>query len=72
MLEEFREQASTSSFVDEDVEEVFEEVKPARQPSRRFLGLTAPQRFVIALMVLMMACFLGALTLMVTGKIAVF
>jgi hypothetical protein len=69
MLDEFREQASTSPFIEEDVEEIYEEVKPARTTERRFLGMTAAQRFVIALMILMMTCFLGVLTLVVTEKI---
>jgi hypothetical protein len=69
MLDEFREQASTSPFIEEEVEEVYEEVKPVRRPPQRFLGMTAPQRFVIALMLLLMTCFLGALTLLVMEKV---
>jgi hypothetical protein len=72
MLDEFREQASTSPFIDEDVEEIYEEVKPTRPPQQRFLGMTAAQRFVIAVMILMMTCFLGALTLLVTEKVVLF
>ncbi|OGO69883.1 MAG: hypothetical protein A2Z49_10385 [Chloroflexi bacterium RBG_19FT_COMBO_56_12] len=66
MLEEFREQASSSPLY--EGEETFVEVKP-RRPRRRFLGMTAAQRFMIAIMLLMMACLLGALLLLVTEKI---
>jgi len=69
MLDEFREQASTSPFIEEEVEEVYEEVKSARRQPRRFLGMTAPQRFVIALMLFFMTCFLGTLTLLVMEKV---
>ena len=65
MLEEFREQASSSPLYEE---ETFVEVKP-RRPRRRFLGMTAAQRFMIAVMLLMMACLLGALLLLVTEKV---
>jgi hypothetical protein len=72
MLDEFREQANTSPFLDEDLEEIYEEVKsePPKQP--RFLGMTAPQRFIIALLVLMMTCVLGAMALLVTEKVVPF
>jgi hypothetical protein len=34
----------------------------------QFLGMTAQQRFVIAIMVLMMVCILGAFFLLITGS----
>jgi anti-sigma factor RsiW len=59
-----------------DEEEVHEE-KPQRQAQKatkssteNFLGMTAAQRFIVALMVLLMVCLLGAFFLLVTGKIA--
>jgi hypothetical protein len=65
MLEEFREQASGSPLYEE---ETFVEVK-RRRPRRRSLGMTPAQRFMIAVMLLMMACLLGALLLLVTEKV---
>ena len=65
MLEEFRQQAGESTFE----EETFVEVKP-RRPRRRFLGMTPAQRFVIALMLLMTTCLLGALVLVVLEKVS--
>ena len=67
MLDEFREQASTSELYEES-DETFEEIKPYR-PKKRFLGMTAGQRLVIALMLLFTVCVLGTLTLLVTEKI---
>jgi len=69
MLDDFREQASTSPYYEEP-EETFEEVKPYR-PKKRILGMTASQRLVIALLVLFTVCILGTLTLLVTEKIFV-
>lgn len=37
--------------------------------SRNFLGMTAAQRFVIALLFLMMVCILGTMFLLVTGSL---
>jgi hypothetical protein len=40
------------------------------KPSQaRFLGMTAPQRFVIAVILFLMVCVLGAFCLVLTGKI---
>jgi len=67
MLDDFREQASTSPYYEEP-EETFEEVKPYR-PKKRILGMTAGQRLVIALMLLFTVCILGTLALLVTERI---
>lgn len=64
MLDDFREQASTSPFF----EEVEEKPKPAPRP-RYFLGMAPAQRFVIALMLLLIVCILGSFALLVTNKI---
>jgi hypothetical protein len=67
MLEEFREQANTATFFEEE-EEPEEEAK--RIPiKRKFLGMTALQRFLIALMLLLMTCIMGAFFLVVTGRV---
>ena len=67
MLEEFREQANTSTFFDEEEEPS----AVAKQPpvKRKFLGMTSAQRFLIALMLLVMTCIMGTLFLVVTGKV---
>ncbi len=48
---------------------------PAAAPSRPvrgFLGLSAPQRFVLALLVLLAVCVLGTMCLLITGRISAF
>lgn len=71
MLDDFRNQAESSDFFDEDPEDefVFEEVAPARSQST-FLGLSPAQRFVLALILLALTCLLSSLCLLVTERIA--
>jgi hypothetical protein len=42
---------------------------PTTHTSEEFLGMTAGQRFVIALFLLLIACILGTFCLLVTGKV---
>ena len=44
---------------------------PARQ-KEPFLGMTAPQRFVIALLMFFMVCLLGAFCLLITESVVPF
>ncbi|MCI0521755.1 MAG: hypothetical protein L0Z70_16030 [Chloroflexi bacterium] len=62
-LDEFRQQAESLPFEEEPV--------PVKRPQRerRILGMTAAQRFVVALMLLFIVCLLSALTLLATGKV---
>lgn len=71
MLDDFRNQAESSDFFDEEEEEgfTFEEIAPARRRSR-FLGLSPAQRFSLALMLLLLTCLVSSLCLLVTGRIA--
>jgi hypothetical protein len=46
--------------------------KEGKDESKPFLGMTAPQRFVIALMMLLMVCVMGTLFLLVTEKMVLF
>lgn len=41
----------------------------ARPRSKRMLGMTSFQRFVIAFMLMLAVCVIGAMALLVTGKI---
>ena len=68
MLDEFREDANASAFFDEDGGEIYEDVGSYRLRGR-LLGMTAAQRFVIALMILMMTCILGGLVLLVFERV---
>jgi hypothetical protein len=68
MLDEFRQQADSSPFFEEEEFDPEEVLKP-RQPERRFLGMTAAQRLIIAIMLLLAACTLSSVVLMVTGRV---
>ncbi len=41
----------------------------ANPPSRRILGMTAQQRFILVFMLMLAVCVIGVMTLFVTGKI---
>jgi len=64
MLDDLRKSAARSY-----EEEIIEEKKP-KEP-QRILGMTAPQRFFIAVMILILACVLGAVILLAAGKIVI-
>ena len=40
----------------------------SRETSRRFLGMTSMQRFLIVLLIMFTVCVLGTLLLLATGK----
>lgn len=70
MLDDLREQAGDSEFFSEDDSafEYQEEESPKVQMNL-FLGMTPIQRFVIAVMILLMVCVMGTFLLLVTEKI---
>jgi hypothetical protein len=65
MLDQFREQADSSLTYEDDGSNPYD-----APPKRPFLGMTPLQRFVIALMLLVIACVLSSFCLIVTGKIS--
>lgn len=65
MFEDFRKQAEQHSFSEEHDEGSHESEGFS---DGRFLGMTAPQRFLVALMLLIMAIILGGLFLVVTSR----
>jgi hypothetical protein len=67
MLDDLRNDAS-SYYDDDDFQELS---KPAESP-KRFLGMTPFQRFVIALLLLIVTCILSAVCLLVTERVALF
>lgn len=67
MFEDFRKQMDDSSFPgDKHPASLFVDDP---QPEGRFLGMTPVQRFIVAVLLLMMTVTLGALFLLVTSKI---
>jgi hypothetical protein len=58
---------SDADYLDNDDFEEQAKPVPVRQP--QFLGMTPVQRFVVALMIFMMVCILGAFFLLITDTI---
>lgn len=79
MFDNLRESAA-SSFYEEEQNDLYKEpvAKAAvsaprrRTSSRRFLGMTAQQRFLIASMLMFTVCILGTLAMFVMGKMSLF
>ena len=77
MFDNLREQANSSSFYEEEaqfqqaVDTTTTAAAPQRRSSGRTLGMTAAQRFFIAVMLMSAVCIIGALILFVTGKFGV-
>ncbi len=73
MLDDLR---NSSSFEEEEPQEgegqsaVFE--RPTRRRRGDFLGMTAPQRFILSLMLLFMVCVVGSFLLLLFGKVVLF
>lgn len=68
MFDDFRQTSDETSFEEEPEEGSDLEFTFNEQP-RHFLGMTAPQRMVIAVLFLLMTCVLGSFCLLVTGRI---
>ena len=68
MLDDLRQQNNEDDFFS-DVEESYEYEEVSAPASAQFLGMTPPQRFVIASMLLLMVCILGSFFLLVAEKI---
>ncbi|NPV75673.1 MAG: hypothetical protein HPY59_04780 [Anaerolineae bacterium] len=69
MLDDLRN--SASSFIEEEApleEEIVRKKRKKGQP-KNFLGMTPPQRFLIALVLLLMTCVCGIFALLIFEKI---
>jgi hypothetical protein len=64
MLDDFREEANASPYFDDEATEYFEEVSQDRSRGK-FLGMTAGQRLIVAIMLFIMVCIVGSLALLV-------
>jgi hypothetical protein len=71
MLDDLRNSAASSYMDEEPIPETPEPapVEKKKKTDSRFLGLTAPQRFIVVLLLMMMTCLLGTFVLILTGKI---
>jgi hypothetical protein len=68
MFDDLRQQADDTAFEEEE-QDAYSYKDQVRKPKRTFLGMTPPQRFVLAVMLLMMTCLLSTFCLIVTEKI---
>ncbi len=77
MFDDLRDQAASSPYFQDDdsfleeteAEEPGKAVPVVRGPSKRILGMTAVQRFVISVMLFLMVCVLGMMVLLVLERI---
>jgi len=67
MLDDIRKTASEPS-QQEDAPQL-EDQQPEPGQGKKFLGMTAKQRFILALLLLISICVLGSLCLVVFGKV---
>ena len=75
MFDNLRDQANSTSFLDDEANlksTTGTDSVPRRGPSGPFLGMTAQQRFFIAVIMMIMVCILGTMCLLVTGRISLF
>lgn len=69
-----------SPFYEEEQDELYKELNsnptassaPSRRSSGRLLGMTAQQRFIIALMLMFTVCILGTLAMFALGRMSLF
>jgi len=72
MFDNLRDDPGTTPFYEEEAkfQPAAGTVQSESRTSSRFLGMTPTQRFVIAMLLLIAVCSLGAMCLFVTGKIS--
>ncbi len=73
MFDNLREQANATPFYEEEAQS--SELGGIGAPRRKaaggpFLGMTAVQRFIVAIMLMIVVCVLGTVCLLVTGRIS--
>jgi hypothetical protein len=75
MFDNLRDSAE-SSFYEEDQNDLYQEpvanAAVKRNSNGRFLGMTAQQRFLIAVMLFFTVCIMGTLAMFVLGKMSLF
>jgi len=86
MFDNLRESAD-SSFYEEEPNDLYKEPAPStssrkptasaapkkrRKSSGRFLGMTAQQRFIVSLMLMLTVCLMGIAAMFLTGRMSLF
>ena len=76
MFDNLREDAAASPFYEEEESVKFQPAAGSESffsppaSSRRILGMTGVQRFILTVMIFLAVCLIGGMALLVTGKIA--
>ena len=79
MFDNLRDSAESSSFYEEEQNDLYQEpqAKPVaarasqkRRGSGRFLGMTAQQRFIVSLMLMFTVCIMGTLAMFILGRMS--
>jgi hypothetical protein len=75
MFDNLRDQSKSSPFYEEEAK--FQQAAgtlapPVPDSSNRLLGMTGPQRFVLSVMLMIMVCIMGAMALLITGKLVIY
>jgi hypothetical protein len=70
MFDNLREESSSTFGEDNEAKYQPAAGYSGRSSSKRFLGMTSQQRFVIAFMLMLTVCILGSMVLLVFNKIA--
>jgi hypothetical protein len=79
MFDNLRDSAESSSFYEEEQNDLYKEpeAKPAasrtpkrRRSSGRILGLNAQQRFIVSLMLMFTVCIMGTLAMFILGRMS--
>jgi hypothetical protein len=76
MLDNLRDDSSSRPFFEDEAEfqpaKVTSSIPAFPRRKGRFLGMTSMQRFVIAVMLMLMVCLLGAFCSLATGKMGIY
>jgi hypothetical protein len=72
MLDDLREQADQDADLEDEEESASTYFRKRYTTDRPFLGMTAGQRLVIAIMLLLLTCILGTFCLAVTERVYTF
>ncbi len=75
MFDNLREDANSSPYFEEKAKfqpAAGTSADPATRQSSKFLGMTPVQRFIIAVMLMIVVCNLGLMCLLMTGRIGLF
>jgi hypothetical protein len=76
MFDNLRDSAESSSFYEEEQNDLYKEpvaqAAAKRRSNGRFLGMTAQQRFFVSLMLFFTVCIMGTLAMFLLEKMSLF